>query len=91
MRRRSAEGIRLGVRGESMIAAVVLMLVFFVLGLSVLTGASAASSSVNARAEYRQAYYYARSSLDLLDESLRNGALGEYLRQHGFEQLQTQD
>lgn len=64
-----------------MIVAIVLMLVFFVLGLAVLTGASVATASVNARVHYRQAYYFARSTLDVLDDSLRKGELGDYVRE----------
>jgi hypothetical protein len=63
-----------------MIVAIVLMLVFFVLGLAVLTGASVTTASVNARIHSRQAYYFARSTLDVLDESLRGGELGDYVR-----------
>lgn len=64
-----------------MIVAIVLMLVFFALGLAVLTGASVAGASVNACVHYRQAYYFARSTLDVLDESLRGGELGAYVRE----------
>lgn len=67
-------------RGESMVVAIVLMLVFFVLGLAVLTGSSVANASVNARISYRQTYYYARSALEMLDESLRFGDLGQWVR-----------
>lgn len=63
-----------------MIVAIVLMLVFFALGLAVLTGASVANASVSARIHYRQAYYAARSTLDILDDSLRKGKLGDYVR-----------
>lgn len=80
-------GYRRNTRGESMVVAVVLMLVFFILGLAVLTGASVASAGVNARVRYRQAYYYARSVLDVLDESLQNGELGEYIREYERVQL----
>lgn len=77
MRRNAEEAKRRSTRGESMVVAVVLMLVFFILALAVLTGASVANAGVNARIRYRQAYYYARSTLDALDESLVAGALGE--------------
>ncbi len=79
----------LGTRGESMVVAIVLMLVFFILGLAVMTGASVANSSVNSRMRYRQAYYYARSTLDLLDESLQSGELGEYVREYELSRLLT--
>lgn len=82
MKERGEKKNRRSTRGESMVVAVVLMLVFFILGIAVLTGASVANASVNARVRYRQAYYYARSTLELLDYSLRFGELGEWVRDY---------
>lgn len=66
--------------GESMVMVIVMLLVFFVLGGSVLTAASSTSAAASARIVERQGYYYARSMLDVLDESLRNGDLGRAFR-----------
>lgn len=74
-------------RGESMVIAVVLMLAFFILGMTVLTAAAGATSSVNARMHYRQSYYYARSLFDIVDDALQHGALGERLRAAELERL----
>ncbi len=65
--------------GESMIMVIVMLLVFFVLGTSVLTAASTTTAAASARVIERQGYYYARSQLDVLDESLQRGALGKQL------------
>ena len=72
-----------------MIVVVVLMLVFFLLGLTVMTAATTATAGVNARIQYRQAYYIARSTIDVLDESLQYGELGESLRDAELERLLT--
>lgn len=66
--------------GESMVMVIVMLLVFFILGGSVLTAASSTSAAASARIIERQGYYYARSALDVLDESLRNGELGRAFR-----------
>ena len=67
-------------RGESMILTAVMLMVFVILGGAVLTAAASASATANARIAERQAYYYGRSMLDVLDESMRKGKLGEAVR-----------
>lgn len=74
-------------RGESMIMVAVMLMVFVILGAAVLTAASAATAASSARVSERQAYYYGRSLLDVLDESLRKGKLGEALRQNLMDEL----
>lgn len=64
-----------------MIVAVILLLVFFTIGVSVLTAASAAISTANARVFDRQAYYYARSALDAIDASIQGGDLGDTMQE----------
>lgn len=63
-----------------MLFAIVLLLVFMILGLTVVTRASTSLSAVNRREVSRQTYYYARSTLTVLDESLKQGELGRILR-----------
>lgn len=67
-------------RGESMIVAVILLLVFFTIGASILTAASSAVSTAAARVWDRQAYYYARSTLDAVDAAMQDGPLGDALK-----------
>lgn len=67
-------------RGESMIVAVILLLVFFTIGASILTAASSAVSTAAARVLDRQAYYYARSTLDAVDAAVQDGPLGDALK-----------
>lgn len=73
--------------GESMVMVIVMLLVFFILGGSVLTAASSTSAAASARIIERQGYYYARSMLAVLDESLRNGELGRAFRSAALSQL----
>lgn len=68
-----------GSRGESMIMVVVMLMVFMILGCAVLTASASATAASSARVSERQAYYYARSMLDVLDESMREGKLGKAL------------
>lgn len=65
--------------GESMLMVVVMMLVFFLLGAAVMTAASTASASASARIIERQGYYFTRSMMDTLDDSLQTGELGKAL------------
>lgn len=76
-------------RGESMLMVIVLLMVFLTLGVAVLTAASATTATASARNLDRQLYYYARSSLDALDEEMRKGKLGETLNQYLLEQLKA--
>lgn len=66
-------------RGESMVFVVVVMLLFFTLGIAVMTAAATTSGSATARLDDRQAYYYGRSMLDTIDDTLRTGGLGNAL------------
>jgi len=72
-----------------MIIAIALLLAVFILGLSVLSGVSVANSGVNTRIRYRQAYYYARSTLRLLHDNLVNGELGDYVLDLERERLES--
>lgn len=65
--------------GQTMIAVIVMTMVFFILGASVLTAASTATAAASARVVERQGYYYARSLLKVFNESLQRGALGDAL------------
>lgn len=67
-------------RGESMVYVIVLLMVFVILGGAVLTASASASATASARIAERQAYYYARSTLDVLDEAVREGKLGQAVR-----------
>ncbi len=67
-------------RGESMVVALVLLFVFLLLGASVMTAASSTAAASSARVAERRLYYGARSTLDALDDSIRNGEIGDILR-----------
>lgn len=67
-------------RGESLIVVIVLMLVFFTIGATLLTSSSSAYATANERRDNKQTYYYARSTLDTIDESIMNGKLGQAVR-----------
>ncbi|MBC8531066.1 hypothetical protein [Gehongia tenuis] len=67
-------------RGESMIIALIIMFILLLMGVTVLTAASATMGTAAKRTEDRQLYYYARSVLDTLDETLQHGELGRALR-----------
>ncbi len=67
-------------RGESMVVALVLLFVFLLLGASVMTAAASTAAASSARVAERRLYYGARSTLDALDDSLRNGEIGDILR-----------
>ncbi len=71
----------LGGRGESMLFAVLLLLVFLSVGVSVMTAGAGTAAAVNARASERQCYFLARSVLDALDTSLQTGDIGKKLRE----------
>lgn len=78
-------------RGESMIMVAVMLMVFVILGAAVLTAASSTTAAASARISERQAYYYARSMLDVLDESMRKGALGTAVRDKAMDDLVGQN
>ena len=78
-------------RGESMIMVTVMLMVFLILGGAVLTASASASATASARVIERQAYYYGRSMLDVLDESMREGKLGEAVRNKLMEELVSRD
>lgn len=78
-----------GNRGESMLIVVVMLMVLLILGVSVLTAAGSTTAAASARIADRQVYYYARSVLDVVDESLcrDNGALGVALVKQAVDAL----
>jgi len=78
---------RRNTRGESMVIAVILMLFFLVIGVSMITAASQSNATINQRVAQRKAYYLARSTLDTLDESLQHGELGAHIRAQAYQQL----
>ena len=80
-----------GKRGESMIMVTVMLMVFFILGAAVLTASASASATANARIAERQAYYYGRSMLDVLDESMRTGKLGQSVCDRLMDELVRSD
>lgn len=73
--------------GESMVFVVVVLMVFFILGGAVLTAASTSTAAASARTVERQSYYYARSVLDVLDESLQSGEIGRAFCAAALERL----
>lgn len=73
--------------GESMVMVVVMLMVILILGGAVLTAAASSTAVSSARVIERQTYYYGRSALDVLDESMRNGKLGEAVRQKMLDEL----
>lgn len=66
-------------RGESMIFTVVVTGILLTLGIAVLTAAASAVNAQSRRAADQQAYYAALSAMEVLEDSLENGALGEKL------------
>ncbi len=81
--------IRASRRGESMVAVMVVLLIFFTLGAAVMTAAAATTAGSSARVSERQVYYYARSLLDTLDDTLRTGELGTLLCERAKDALLT--
>ena len=73
--------------GESMIIALIIMFILLLVGVTVLTAASATMGTAARRTEDRQLYYYARSVLDTLDETLQHGELGRTLRNSVVQEL----
>lgn len=73
--------------GESMVLVIVMLMVFFILGGAVLTAASTSAGASSARTVERQSYYYARSTLDVLDEALQSGAIGRALSTAAMDKL----
>lgn len=76
-----------GSRGESMIFAVILMFLFLLMGVAVMTAASATTAGITQRTAQNQLYYASRSVLDALDESIQHGELGQALRNSLHSQL----
>ena len=74
-----------------MIMVTVMLMVFLILGGAVLTAAASASATSSARIIERQVYYYGRSMLDVMDESMREGKLGEAVRNRMMEVLINSD
>lgn len=72
-----------------MILALILLFLFLLIGVSVLTAASASVGTATQRIQDRQTYYYARSVLDTLDETLQHGQLGHKLRDDAVTELMS--
>ncbi len=71
-----------------MIIALIIMFILLLVGVTVLTAALRATMGTAARrTEDRQLYYYARSVLDTLDETLQHGELGRTLRNSVVQEL----
>ena len=70
-----------------MIIALIIMFILLLVGVTVLTAASATMGTAARRTEDRQLYYYARSVLDTLDETLQHGELGRTLRNSVVQEL----
>lgn len=84
--RRNDNRILWNARGETMLMALVLLIVFMAVGASVLSAGAGSSAASSARIVERQVYYAARSMLDVLDESMRseNGALGRAIQNEAY-------
>lgn len=76
--------------GYTLIFAVVLMAVLVIIGVSVLIAAANSLNAVNKRVEGRQAYYAAKSALNVFDASLGSkaqGSLGDIIRCKAYDTL----
>lgn len=78
-------------RGASMAFALIVMLVFLIVGVSVLTAASGTLAAGDQRIQNRETYFSMRSTLDVLDEALQNGELGTLVRDRALAALGEED
>ena len=72
-----------------MVAVAVMLLVFFTIGVSILTAAAGTTAASSARIRQRQAYAYAKSILMQLDGSLRKGGLKDLLCADALDEIQA--
>lgn len=74
-------------KGYTIIIAVIIMAVLLIIGVAVLTSAANSLNSVNQRTSGRQAYYTAKSALNVIDVSMHSGELGKYVRDKAYGQF----
>lgn len=77
--------------GYTIIIAVIIMAVLLIIGVAVLTAAANSLNSVNQRKAGRQAYYAAKSVINVIDDSMHGGELGQYVRDKAYGQLASAD
>lgn len=75
--------------GESMVAVAVMLLVFFTIGVSILTAAAGTTAAASARVSQRQVYYDTRSLLVVLDGELRGGTLYSVICEDALDALEA--
>lgn len=76
-------------RGESMLMALILLMVFMALGASLLSRGAASSGAASTRIVERQADHVLRSVFDTVDEMIRKRELGLALQNEAYGALIT--
>lgn len=87
MNRQTDKAVRAGINnknGYTIIIAVIIMAVLLIIGVAVLTSAANSLNSVNQRTSGRQAYYAAKSTINVIDDSMHGGELGKYVRDEAY-------
>lgn len=74
-------------KGYTIIIAVIIMAVLLIIGVAVLTSAANSLNAVNQRTLGRQAYYAAKSAINVMDVSIHGGELGSYIRDKAVQQF----
>lgn len=74
-------------KGYTLVIAIVIMVVLLIVGTAVITVAANSLNTVNHRVDGRQVYYVAKSAMNVIDRSIQQGGLGNYVKKQAYQYL----